>query len=108
MIHNSNTPNLVEPGIKYFLNETLKNCNVLKQQYYSVVFNFTVIVVFLTILGGILYYRYKGKLTPREKQRRDIEKQKYIMSMIRNYHVSKKKGQITGLPEFSHVNDIIY
>ena len=30
------------------------------------------------------------------------------MSMIRNYHASKKVGNITGLPEFSHENDIIY
>lgn len=104
----NNKPILVEPGMKYFLNETLKNCFSLKQQYYNYLFNTVVLFLFCLILGGFLYYRYKGKLSPKEKERKNIEKQKYIMSMIRNYHASKKCSEITGLPNFSVANDIIY
>ena len=101
-------PTLVEPGIKYFLNETLKNCNMFKQKYYNLIFNFAVLLVFASILGIILYCRYKGKLSPKEKEKKEIAKQQYIMSKIRNYHASKKVGQITGLPEFTYHKDIIY
>ena len=101
-------PALVEPGVKYFMNETLKNCNMFKEQYYNLIFNILCLIFFLLILGTFLYYRYKGRLSPIELKKKDIKKQQYIMSMIRNYHASKKVGNITGLPEFSHENDIIY
>ena len=102
------SPSLVEPGVKYFLNETLKNCNHLKENYKSAIFNIGILVLFLLILGSFLYYRYKGKMNPREKKRKEVQKQQYILSKIRNYHASKKVGQITGLPEYSTGNDLIY
>lgn len=101
-------PSLVEPGIKYYVNETLKRCNILKVKYYNYIFNISVLIIFIIILGTILFFRYKGKLSPKEKQKKEIEKQKYIMSKIRNYHASKNTGQITGLPEFTYDKDLIY
>ena len=29
-------PNLIEPGVKYFLNSTLEQCNTIKYKYYAV------------------------------------------------------------------------
>lgn len=105
----TSTPSLVEPGIKYFLNQTLKNCNSLKDRYYNFIFNISILVIFLIALGILLYCRYKGKPNPREIRRKETEKQKYIMSMIRNYHATKDTGQITGLPLLeANGNDIIY
>lgn len=105
----TSSPSLVEPGIKYFLNQTLKNCNTLKDRYYNFIFNVAVSISFFVILGILLYSRYKGKPNPRELRRKEIEKQKYIMSMIRNYHASKETGQITGLPLLEPKgHDIIY
>tara|TARA_Y100000389_G_C17395582_1_gene482316 strand:- start:117 stop:428 length:312 start_codon:yes stop_codon:yes gene_type:complete len=101
-------PYLVEPGVKYFLNETLNNCSILKDKHYNLIFNFIIVIVFFIILGIILYYRYKGKISPKEKKEKEIKKQQYIMSKIRNYHASKKTSQITGLPEFTYHKDIIY
>lgn len=102
-------PSLVEPGAKYFLNETLKNCNYLKEKYKNLLFNIGMLVLFCSVLGLFLYYRYKGKISPMERRKKDIEKQQFIMSKIRNYHASKKVGQITGLPEYySNGNDSIY
>jgi hypothetical protein len=102
-------PYLVEPGAKYFLNETLKNCNYLKEKYKNLLFNIGVLILFCVALGSFLYSRYKGKMSPTERRKKDIEKQQFIMSKIRNYHASKKVGQLTGLPEYySGGNDLIY
>ena len=32
-------PNLIEPGTKYFLDSTLKNCKKIKDKYYYYIFN---------------------------------------------------------------------
>jgi|TARA_B110000285_G_C14851317_1_gene480070 hypothetical protein len=101
-------PTLIEPGVKYFMRETLKNCYSIKERYYNIFFNLILICSFIVILGITLYYRYKGKLSPKEIQKKEIKKQQYIMSMIRNNHSSKKAGNITGLPEYTHERDIIH
>ena len=36
-------PTLVEPGIKYFLNETLSNCAKFKQKYYNDMLNIGIV-----------------------------------------------------------------
>jgi cytochrome bd-type quinol oxidase subunit 1 len=96
-------PQLIEPGIKYFINESLKQCHNIKNTYYNFVFNVGMLLLFLIILGLILVYKYKGKLTPHEKRENEIVKQNYILSKIKTYEISKKKARdelITGLPSW--------
>ena len=76
---NSSKPLLVEPGVKQFLHETLKQCREYKNKYYNIMFNVAVFLGLLIILAFVLLYKYKGKLTPSEKMRRDQEKQQYIL-----------------------------
>jgi hypothetical protein len=103
-----NNPTLIEPGVMYFLRETLKNCYSLKEYYYNLFFNISVLIIFLIVLGSILYYRYKGKMTPKEQKKKDLKKQQYIMSLLQKYQSNKKGGSITGLPEYSSGKDIIF
>ena len=56
------TPMLIEPGTKYFLNETLKKCNNVKNTYYNLVYNTIGFIIFFLILAIFLIVRYKGKL----------------------------------------------
>ena len=59
--------------------------------------------MFLTILGLILFFKYKGKLTPIEIEKKNKEKQQYILSKIQNFQEAKKKAHqelITGLPHW--------
>ena len=39
-------PTLIEPGTKYFLRETLRNCNNKKVYYYSLIFNLVCFFIF--------------------------------------------------------------
>jgi hypothetical protein len=53
------------------------------------------------LLGTILLYKYKGKLTPIEKDINDRNKKQYILSKIKNFQDAKRLAHqelITGLP----------
>jgi len=96
-------PTLIEPGVKYFLNQTLKQCHIIKEKYNNVLFNISLFICFMLVLGGILLYKYKGRLTPHEKAEKNKEKQQYILSKIKIVQDSKRKVHqelITGLPDW--------
>ena len=94
-------PTLTEPGVKYFLSQTLKQCHIVKNNFNNIVINVVLFASFVVALGIILLYKYKGKLTPLEKDRKDKEKQQYILSKIKHVEESNKRARqelITGLP----------
>ena len=96
-------PSLTEPGVKFFLNNTLKQCHEFKSTYNNLLLNIGIFVGFLVILGSLLLYKYKGKLTDEEKAYQDKTKQQYILSKIRNFKIEKQRAQqtlITGLPHW--------
>ena len=101
---------LVEPGTKYFIGETLKQCHQFKETYKNTIYNIIILFAFFTILGLLLLYKYKGKLTPQEIEEKERIKKTYILSRIRNYQDAKIKAQqelITGLPHWENEFDII-
>ena len=96
-------PSLIEPGVKYFLNQTLKQCHVIKNNYHNILFNLGLFIAFLLVLLFILVYKYKGRLTPFEKDQKNKEKQQYILSKIKVVQDSKRRAHqelITGLPDW--------
>jgi len=98
-------PSLVEPGVKYFLNQTLKQCGVIKKNVSNNLFYISLFILFLLILGGLLLYKYKGKLTPAQINEKNKQKQQYILSKIKNYETTKKiqrEELITGLPSWQN------
>jgi len=98
-------PALVEVGVKYFFRQTLKQCHEFKNKYNNMLFNIFMSTLFAILLGGILFYKYKGKLTPVEKEKRERQKQQYILSKIKNYQDAKRIAHqelITGLPEWKN------
>ena len=103
-------PMLTEPGVKYYINETLKQCHNFKEERKNLFFNIGLFVSFLIILGILLIYKYKGKLTPEEIEEKEMIKKQYILSKIKNYQSAKIQAQqelITGLPHWENEFDII-
>jgi hypothetical protein len=103
-------PMLTEPGVKYFINETLKQCHRYREQYQNTIFNIGLLFLFFILLGILLLYKYKGKLTPEEIEEKESLKKQYILSKIKNYQDAKIKSQqqlITGLPNWENEFDII-
>ena len=100
---NGDKPVLIEPGVKYFLNETLKQCHEFKTKYNNYLLNIILLCAFLLLVGLVLLYKYKGKLTPAEKIVKENQKKQYILSKVKNYQDSKIRAQqelITGLPHW--------
>ena len=104
-------PTLTEPGVRYFLNQTLKQCHIIKNNFHNYIFNIGLFIAFLIVLGLILLYKYKGKLTPVELERKNKEKQQYILSKIQKFQQAKRAAHeelITGLPAWDNEYDIIH
>ena len=107
-------PSLIEPGIRNFVTVTLKQCHQFKEKNNNLFLNISLFLGFLIVLGILLIYKYRGKLTPEEIEEKENEKKNYILSRIYNYQQAKKHAQqelITGLPnwesEFDIVNDTV-
>jgi hypothetical protein len=98
-------PSLTEPGVKYFLNQALKQSHIMRESFHNTIFNIGMLLFFLLILGFILIYKYKGKLTPVEIAQKNKEKKQYILEKIKNFQIAKQKAHqelITGLPHWEN------
>jgi hypothetical protein len=94
---------LVEPGVKYFIGNSLKQCRDFKNKYYNIFFNIGVFIVFTLLLGGFLMYKYKGNITPAEMEIKNRKKQEYIVSKLQNIARIRKDMSykiITDLPNW--------
>jgi len=95
---------LVEPGVKYFISCSLKQCREFKDKYMNIVFNISMLVFLILFISGILIYKYKGKITPVEMEIRNRKKQEYIVSKLQQIAQIKKQTSerlITDLPNWS-------
>ena len=94
-------PSLIEPGMKYITSETLKQCHKIREKYNYVFYNIGFLIIFFILLAAILLYKYKGKLTPYEKNMKKRKEYQYILSQIKNIKVAKQRtddGLLTQLP----------
>ena len=109
-MNNFEKPMLTEPGVKYFIGETLKQCHSFKEKHQNTIYNIGLLIVFFIVLAILLLYKYKGKLTPEEIAEKENLKKHYILSKIKNYQDAKIRAQqqlITGLPQWENEFDII-
>jgi len=94
-------PILTEPGVKYFLSQSLKECRKFKDRNINIFFNIGMTLLFIFILGGILFFKYKGRPTKSELERKNREKQEYIVSKLQQIALVKSHNNgdlITDLP----------
>ena len=101
-------PTLCEPGMKYFIRGSLKECRKFRDKHTTLLFNVAVACLFVLLLGGFLWYNYKGKLTPEEVLEKQKETHHYLVSKLQQYSAIKQKKSdtmITDLPVWneSHI-----
>ena len=72
-------PRLIEPGTKYFFNETLKKHKLKNTKYNNDLVNFLLFLFFIMILFSILYFKKKNKPTKKNEIMTNLEKQQYIL-----------------------------
>tara|TARA_Y100001970_G_C14127991_1_gene800080 strand:+ start:576 stop:926 length:351 start_codon:yes stop_codon:yes gene_type:complete len=96
-------PLLTEPGVTYFLRETLKQCRDKKYKYYNRAMNIGLLFLFLMLLGIILIYKKKTKPSKEDLKKKRIEQQQYILHKIKEIQQQRKREHneiITHLPTF--------
>ena len=103
--HQIDPPRLIEPGVRYFLSGTLKECRKFKDNHASIFFNMYVAGILTLVIGGFLLFRYRGKPTPAELEIKNRKKHEYIISKLNQIAYLKKnqglpEGMITGLPRW--------
>jgi len=95
-------PRLIEPTSRYYMSEILQKCHENRLSIYQYTFNIGIFIIFITIVGLVLYYCYRSKLTPEEEYNKKIKEQQYILSKIRFYKENQRaiqsKSDITSLP----------
>lgn len=94
-------PRLIEPGAKYFFGATLKQCHSVKEKYYNYLFNILCFLLFFSILGLILFFKYKGRQNELEKNIKESKKHKYILEKIKSmkkFQNENSMNLITNLP----------
>ena len=103
--------NLIEPGVRYFLNETLKNDNKNRIEKKNNFFNFCLFIGFFFILGGFLYYKYLSRPTKKDLEERDKQKKYYILSKIKSLNekaARERQESITNLPKFESDYELMH
>ena len=91
-------PRLIEPNVQNYLYNTLQQCHDKKELLYTWVFNIVVFAILILVVGSVLYYCRKRKLTPYEQSEKERKDQEYVLSKIRQYQTVKKQSPITNLP----------
>jgi len=94
-------PSLIEPGIKLYLQNSLQSCHLVRMNYNNLKYNVIAGALLFIFISVILVIKYRGKLTPEEKKKKEQVKKEYILSRIQNFQESRQKIQeqlITGLP----------
>jgi hypothetical protein len=76
---------LTEPGIKQYFQDSFEKCKEYKLNYYTTVVNIGLFIVFILILGGVLYMKKKDKLTPQQKKKKEEEDRQYIIQKIKSF-----------------------
>ena len=92
-------PSLCEPGMKSFLKGSLKECRKFRDNHSTLLFSIFCTVLFICFVGGFLWYRYKGKLSPAEEAEKRRKTHSYLISKLQQYSAMRnKKNLITDLP----------
>lgn len=107
--NNNEKPKLVDNGVKYFFKEILKGCHNYKQNNYNGFYNLSMFLLFIVVLGVILYTRYKGNKGSKSYYEKSMKDKEYIMSKLVYYNRQNidnqqkiRNNMITNLPDYSN------
>ena len=94
-------PTLTEPGVRYFLSGTLKECRKFRENYFNLIFNVSMTGLLFFLVGLFLLYKYRGKLSATEQSLKTQKKQEYILSKLQVLTEQRRlnsQNTITNLP----------
>jgi hypothetical protein len=78
-------PSLIDASAKNYMFNTLKQCHTTRVNIYYYIFNIGIFLLFVAVVGTILYRCSLNKPTEYERQQKLLQDQQYVMSKIRYY-----------------------
>jgi glucan phosphoethanolaminetransferase (alkaline phosphatase superfamily) len=108
-----NKPILIEPGTKYFLSETLKNCNKSRTYYNNILLNISLLSLFILVISLYLGYKYNTKKnkSSEDKTKKQMKIENYILGKLGNVfyeHQKKNEQMLTNLPKFESDYELLH
>tara|TARA_B100000902_G_scaffold305286_1_gene293700 strand:+ start:369 stop:710 length:342 start_codon:yes stop_codon:yes gene_type:complete len=106
-----NRPILTEPGVSYFLKETLKKCKIKKDVEMNNLMNLGLLITFITITSSLLYYKFKTRPTEEDREKLKRLKRDYFVNRVRRLESKKAKQlqqSITNLPKFESPFELLH
>lgn len=93
------TPRLIESGVRNYMHSVLHKCYDQRIHWYSLALNVAVLVFFVVVIGGFLWYCASKKLSPEEQRRKMIRDQQHVLAKIREFQIQKdhQKEQMSHL-----------
>ena len=97
-------PSLIDASAKNYMFNTLKQCHTTRVNIYYYIFNIGIFLLFVAVVGTILYRCSLNKPSEYERQQKLLQDQQYVMSKIRYYknEVDNNENQhitrLTNLP----------
>ncbi len=94
-------PQLTEFDVRHFLSSALEKSHIAKQLYYKNLYSILIGVGFAVLIGLIVMYRRKKRLTPEEKAEKFRKGHEYVMERIRKLkenQIQAEQRMLTGLP----------
>ena len=94
-------PLLTELTTKFYIKNSLKEVRTLKNKYISIIINILLLLFFVGTIALLLFYKYKGKLTPEEIKIKENQKKQYLFEKLHKISYEKRKENqnlITDLP----------
>jgi len=95
------SPKLIDGPAKNYLFQTLQKCHNNRVTIYYYALNIGIFLLFVLVVGLVLYYCKKNKLTDYEKQQKIMRDQNYVLSKIRYYQdeVKTKQANVSGITQ---------
>ena len=78
-------PSLIDASAKNYMFNTLKQCHTTRVNIYYYLFNIGIFLLFVAVVGTILYRCSLNKPTEYERHQKLLQDQQYVMSKIRFY-----------------------
>ena len=98
-----NRPSLIEGSSKYYIMHSLSKSREFKDKYINIFVNIFLFLGFILCVAGLLIYKYKGKLSKKEKEVKARKEKLYLFQKLQTYALNKQKNSqqlITDLPIF--------
>ena len=100
-----NAPSLTEPGVKYWMKQTLKECRNFKDININYCYNIGLTILLVAGVGIFLVFNYKGNITQSEIDEKNRIKQEYIVSKLQQVALVKKQRSSTMLTDLPTWDD---